>query len=146
VDDLTIYHDFAQNSLKVQRYRSLSKKIRARFPEPVTRNRLVFLRRGHTGATRPIVEEEQLVEALARKGFIILDVASDDLDQILKTLLQAKLAVSVEGSHITHCCFALADNCGLLVLQPSDRFTAFHRHWAARVNVHMGLWWERRAL
>jgi hypothetical protein len=138
VDDLIIYQDFAQNSLKVQRYQLLSEKIRAWFPEPVTRDRLVFLRRGYTGVTRPIVEEEQLVEALAKNEFIILDVANDDLDQILRILLRAKLVVSMEGSHITHCCFTLADDCGLLVLQPSDRFTAFHRHWAARVGLHFG--------
>ena len=63
---------------------------------------------------------------------MILDIVDDDLDLILKTLLQAKLVVSMEGSHVSHCCFTLKENCGLLVLQPSDRFSAVHRHWAAR--------------
>jgi capsular polysaccharide biosynthesis protein len=138
VDDLVIYQDFAQNSLKLQRYDLLSEKIRATFPGPTSRNKLVFLRRGETGTARLIFDEETLVDFLAKNGFVILDLATDDLDLILRTLLQARLLVSMEGSHVTHCCFTLAQNCGLLVLQPSDRFTAVHRHWAARVHVQFG--------
>jgi hypothetical protein len=137
VDDLIIYQDFGQNSLKLRRYQFLGEMVRTRFQVPITRDKLVFLRRGGTGVNRIIFEEEYLQEFLARNGFVILDV-EDDLDHIVKTLLQAKLVVSMEGSHITHCCFTLSKNCGLLVLQPSDRFTAVHRHWATRVRVNFG--------
>jgi capsular polysaccharide biosynthesis protein len=138
VDDLVIYVDHAQNSLKLRRYALLSQKIRAAFSTPSIRDKRVYLRRGRTGIARPISEEDKLLERLARIGFVILDIVSDDLELIIKTLLQARLVVSMEGSHIAHCCFTLAENCGLLVLQPSDRFAAVHRHWAARVNVHFG--------
>jgi len=137
IDDLIIYQDFAQNSLKLRRYLALTKRIRTKFP-PKNRDKLVYLRRGQTGISRPVRDEPALLEFLLKRGFSIIDVASDDLDHILATLMQAKLVVSVEGSHITHCCYTLDRGCGLVTLQPSDRFTAVHRHWTECVGVIFG--------
>jgi hypothetical protein len=138
VDDLVIYQDFAQNSLKLQRYKLLSSKIAATFSRPSMRRGLVYLRRGGTGVSRVIQNEDALLKALVGKGFTVADVANDNLDLILQTLSQAKLVVSMEGSQISHCSFTLDEKCGLIVLQPSDRFTALHRHWAECVGLHFG--------
>lgn len=54
VDELVIYQDFAQNSLKRQRYDLLTKKLTAKFPLPSERRHLIYLRRGGTGAPRVI--------------------------------------------------------------------------------------------
>ena len=138
VDDFVIYQDFSQNSLKLERYRFLSSKINAGFSAPAERTGLVYLRRGETGAARPIHDEPVLIDMLVKRGFVVIDIGRDDLDQVLKTLLQARLLVSIEGSHMTHCVYTLNENSGLLVLQPADRFTAVHRHWAASVGVPFG--------
>jgi Glycosyltransferase 61 len=138
IDELVVYQDYAQNSLKRQRYEILSRHIAQRFPRQGSRQKLVYVRRGSTGVLRPIQNEAELQEALVKHGFEILDVASDGLDRILETLRHAKLVVSIEGSQNTHCCFSLASGCGMLVLQPCDRFTSVHRHWTECVGVHFG--------
>jgi hypothetical protein len=138
VNDLIIYQDYAQNSLKLQRYKLLTRKIASKFPTSENRRTLVYLRRGSTGATRRIQDEDALLNVLVNDGFVVIDIANDDLDHILESLSNAKLVVSIEGSHLTHCCYTLAANCGVVVLQPSDRFTAVHRHWTECVDVLLG--------
>ncbi|MGJ4892979.1 glycosyltransferase 61 family protein [Bradyrhizobium sp. HKCCYLRH3099] len=138
VDDLIIYQDFGQNSLKAKRYSILSQLIRSRYSGPEMRDKLVYLRRGDTGVARTIFEEDRLLDLLVKSDFEVIDIATDDIDFILRTLLRAKIVVSMEGSQIAHCCYTLDPGCGLLVLEPSDRFTAVHRHWAARNRVQTG--------
>jgi hypothetical protein len=138
VDDLIIYQDFAQNGLKLERYRLLTNKIQAKFFFPQKRSELVYLRRGLTGNTRTIQDEATLINTLLKIGFVVVDIATDDLKLVLETLAQAKLVVSIEGSHVCHCCYTFAENCGLLTLQPSNRFTAIQRHWAECIGVHFG--------
>ena len=116
----------------------LTNIIAAKFPVSEDRRALIYLRRGNTGVSRVIRDEDALLKALVRIGFHVVDIASDDLDLILQTLSHAKLVVSIEGSQITHCCYTFAKNCGVLVLQPSDRFTAIHRHWTECVGVNLG--------
>ncbi|WP_170323324.1 glycosyltransferase 61 family protein [Bradyrhizobium sp. STM 3809] len=138
VDDLIIYQDFGQNSLKAKRYGILSQLIKSRHPSSGPRDKLVYLRRGETGVARTIFEEERLLELLARNDFELLDIATHNLDFIIKTLLRAKLVVSMEGSQIAHCCYTLDPGCGLLIMEPSDRFTAVHRHWSSRIGIQTG--------
>lgn len=135
--ELTIYQDFAQNSLKHQRYRILSQRLAESFPPPLRRDKLIYLRRGNTGAARVVKDEPELINALQRNGFEIVDVAGP-LSEIIPTLQRAKLVISMEGSHVAHCTFTLDPGCGLVLLQPADRFTAIHRHWTECVGVGLG--------
>ena len=137
IDHLIVFQDFSQNSLKKNRYQTLRNKIRARFPEKRS-SVFIYLRRGQTGTTRPIQNEDEIIDALLKRGFVVVDVASNNLDDILEPLLNAKLVVSLEGSHVAHCTVTSSGKNGLLVLQPPNRFSAVHRDWAECLGVRFG--------
>ena len=62
-----------------------------------------------------------------RTRIIVVNIKSDSLEHLLATLATAKVVVSVEGSHATHCAYSVPENSGLIVLQPPDRFLSFHQ-------------------
>jgi hypothetical protein len=136
IEDLVIFQDFAQNSHKIKRYNLLRTRIRARLIG--RRSPFVYLRRGNSGVARLIKNEDEILEALTKKGFVVVDVASDSLDHVLSHLVDAKIVVSMEGSHVAHCCFSIPESSGLIVLQPPDMFTAIHRGWAEGLSVRFG--------
>ena len=106
IDHLTIFQDFSQNSLKQDRYWDLRKRISRHFPTK-DRGAYVYLRRGRTGEPRTIQNEPKIIDALTKRGFVVVDVGSDSLAHILETLLSAKLVVSLEGSHVAHCTYTI---------------------------------------
>ena len=78
----------------------------------------VYLKRGQTGVVRTIRNEDEIIDTLVKRGFQVVDITSDSLDSIIQTLLNAKIVVSLEGSHLAHWIYTAPDNGGLLVLQP----------------------------
>jgi len=137
IDHLVVYRDFDQNSLKKKRYEVLRDRIRERFPSKGG-ERFVYIRRGRSGTPRLIQDEDSIIDALVKRGFVIVDVVSDSLEQILATLVDARIVVSLEGSHIGHCAVAIPKNSGLLLLQPPDRFSAHTRGWAECMDIRFG--------
>ena len=138
IDHLIVFQDFAQNSLKARRYQLLTERIRAQLAK-FQSTPLVYLKRGDTGASRLIQNESEIIEILAKKGFIVVDISSDSLEYILSSLLNAKIVVSVEGSHISNCWFSPHNSSGLVILQPPDRFTAIHRGWVDCTGSRLGM-------
>jgi hypothetical protein len=57
---------------------------------------------------------------------------------LLAVLANAKIVVSMEGSHATHCAYSIPENSGLILLQPPDRFLSFHRGWTGSAGVEFG--------
>lgn len=138
IDHLVVFRDFGQNSFKAARFRKLRSMLRARFPFAGS-TKFIYLRRGETGVDRLVRNEEEILEALLKNGFLVLDVAKDSLEKIVSELLNAKIVVSVEGSHVSHCTAALPENSGIILLQPANRFATIHRGWADNLSVRYGL-------
>jgi len=137
IDHLIVFQDFSQNSFKRERYKILRNRIKAYFPEKFG-NTLIYLRRGNTGAPRTIQNEPQIMDALTKLGFVIVDIEFDSLEHIIGTLLNARLVVSIEGSHVAHCAYTVPESSGLLILQPSDSFSAVHRDWSESLGIRFG--------
>jgi hypothetical protein len=141
IDRLIVYQDYhwgtSQDSLRRAQIRAMREKARARLPSG-RGDLLVYLRRGRTGALRTVQNEEDLLNSLEKRGFTIVDVEADRLQRVLEILANAKIVVSLEGSHATHCVYSIPDNSGLILLQPPDRFLSFHRGWAESSGVWFG--------
>jgi hypothetical protein len=137
IDHLVVFQDFSQNSLKRNRYRILRDRIKRHFPSS-SGKKCIYLKRGQTGTPRLIQNEDEIIEALVKRNFVVADIGVDSLSEIIKVLRDAKIVVSIEGSHNDHCALASPENSALLVLQPADRFAAFQRHWSECLDIRYG--------
>ena len=141
IDHLVAYQDFAQNSLKKKRYRILQNRLASHFANDEQNPALVYLKRGQTGVPRLISNESEIIETLSRNGFVVVDIASDNLQGIIASLMYAKIVVSIEGSHMCHCWFLPENSSGLIALQPPDRFTSNSKKLD---SLHVGELWNCR--
>jgi hypothetical protein len=137
IKHLTIFGDYHENSLRLRRYEVLRRLVAAKFPRKDQRS-FVYLKRGKLGVPRKIQNENEILDALARSGFVIIDVERTPVEEILEILVNAKLVVSIEGSQVSHCVYAVPIDCALLILQPPDRFAANHRLWSNCLGVSFG--------
>jgi hypothetical protein len=137
VKHLTVFSDYHENRLKVQRYEKLRSFVAARFPDRDYRS-YVYLKRGKDGATRAVKNEDEIIAALVKNGFVVIDTGLTPLDKLLEILVNARIVVSVEGSHVSHCVYSVPRDSGLLILQPPDKFAANHRRWTSCLGIRFG--------
>lgn len=127
---LTVYSDFGQNRFKQERYRELRARLRAHRTDAAARPTGVYLKRGHTGESRVLVNGDAVEAVLAARGFDIVEPGVLGAEEIVRRCLDAQVIVSVEGSQVSHAAYALADDGAYLVLQPPDRFAMAHKEVA----------------
>lgn len=120
VDRLIVIDDFGQNADKQDRYQQLRRRARSRYP--AAGGRRVMLLRGTTGKRRTLLNEAALAEALAARGFIVLDPAMTSVAQILATCVDADMVVGVEGSQILNGALWARTGGAVLTIQPPHRF------------------------
>lgn len=137
IDHLVIMQDFGQNNSKRQRYEVLRSRVKASLGSERAKS-LVYIKRGATGASRLVHNEGEIINVLIEKGFEILDIASDKLEYVLTVLSQARVVISIEGSHCAHCVVSLPAGSGLILLQPPNRFCANQRGWADLLSIRSG--------
>ena len=87
---------------------------------------------------RTVQNEDEIIDELSRRGFVILDIKTDPLEKILAHFATAKIVISLEGSHNVHGCYALPSGSSMLFLQPANRFTATQRGWTENIGVKFG--------
>ena len=75
-----------------------------------------------SGDRRLLVNEHEMADVLGRRGFNILDPERLSVAEIMGSALGAEIVCGVEGSHLVHGLFSMADSAAMLVIQPPHRF------------------------
>ena len=130
VGRLTLYSEPYNNSLRANRYRVLRRRLRQSMGGGVTCAATgVYLKRGRTGEDR-LLENEHVIETyLERNGFDIVEPDALMVEEIVRRTMDAPVVISVEGSHISHILFTIAEKGALVVLQPPDRFSTVYKEF-----------------
>jgi capsular polysaccharide biosynthesis protein len=135
-DRLVLLDDFGQNSFKRARYTALRNRLKAHFTG--TPNQRVFLRRGSSGAARPLANSDEVEAFLTRIGFQIVDPEQLAAEEILRSVSGARIVLGVEGSQLVHGLFHMADNATLCAIQPPNRFTNLHKDFTDCMGMQYG--------
>ena len=136
IEHLVIFDDISQNQYKRERHRRLRTLVRETIPAAESRN--VYFRRGHSGTSRLVANEDEIINELTKAGFVVADVEKDRLEDMLSKLANANIVISIEGSHVSHCSFSLDEKAKLLTLQPCDRFAMSHSGWLSCIGAREG--------
>jgi capsular polysaccharide biosynthesis protein len=135
IEELTLFRDFAQNASKEARIRKLRAHIRKQVKPLYPDAPGIYIRRGMTGERRVLENEPEIERYLAGQGFTIIDPTALSAREIAARSLEAKLVIGVEGSHIAHALYTMADDAAFLVLQPPNRFSLVHKEFADRLGM-----------
>ena len=121
-DELILLDDWGQNEFKRRRYEDLRSRLRRQVSG--TGRERIYIKRGRTSGNRgrDLMNAPQIEALLAQQGFAIADPDVLGARQIASLCKDARLIVSLEGSHLAHAIFPIAHDGTILVLQPPHRF------------------------
>ena len=139
VGELTVYQDHGQGSSKRERYRRMRTMLRDALPASGPGPSAVYLRRGATGTARVIENDQAISEALARRGFEVVDLDGTSAASLHGRLRDAAIVVSMDGSHLNHIYTASNPDTAILSFIPADRFTATNVGYARAAGMRFGL-------
>ena len=133
---LVIFDDFGQNSFKRKRYEEIRARL-LKVPAAATGGR-VCIRRGHQGVARTLTNSTEIENILLSQGFRILDPEHSTVHEIIEATRSARLVVGLEGSHMLHCIYTMAQSGGICVLQPPYRFNNVLKNYADCLGMTYG--------
>ena len=140
VKELSIAFDYSQNSLKIARYLVLRKRIETKLNPETIKHVGVYLSRGSSGSGRHLVNEEAVINYLLSIGFNVINPELIEVEDIIRSLWNARIIISVEGSAINHALYPMALNGAILVLQPPYRFVNAHKGIANAIGRKYGFY------
>jgi Glycosyltransferase 61 len=134
-DRLILIDDVGQNSYRKGRGQLLRQRLRAAI-EGMGYTR-VYLRRGVRDArlTRVLVNASEVERYLESQGFVTIDPDRLSVPELVAALLDTRIVVGVEGSHLAHTLYTLAPQGVLCVLQPAYRFTNIFKDWGDQYGL-----------
>lgn len=135
---VVFFQDEEYTAHKGARLEHLRERLKARLGAAVRRKR-VFVRRGVADrGPRKFVNEEAVIEALAREGFDVITPSEMTVEEITAALHGVELVVGVEGSQIAHSLLCLPRGGGLLLIMPPFRFGTGIKRRTDAIGVHYG--------
>lgn len=123
--ELIMVDDISWNDDKVERYETLRSRLRDRMPAANPPG--AFFRRGTSGTARLLVNEPEVEEFLAQRGFVILDPQTESATDIMARSLGADIVAGVEGSQMAPGLLSVRDHGTVLTLQPPNRFNNLYK-------------------
>ncbi|HEY1685518.1 MAG TPA: glycosyltransferase 61 family protein [Tepidisphaeraceae bacterium] len=130
--ELIWMEDFAQNPSKRQRYAEMRRRLQHLPPG----HQRIYLRRSNSGGeTRRLINEDELITRLEREGFTIVEPAAIGVNGVIDACMDARLALSVDGSHAAPLYYAAADNAHVMFMIPPQRVTPI----AAYMSIMHGM-------
>jgi hypothetical protein len=133
---LLMLADAGQNSHKRARYEWM--RARLQTLGSVHQGHSVWIRRGQTGAKRKLANVDAIEQWLAAQGFVIVDPEALTPPEIARRIQGARLVFGVEGSHMAHGLFTLADGGTMCMLQPPDRFNNWYKDFTDCLGLRYG--------
>jgi Glycosyltransferase 61 len=121
-DRLWILEDHEQNANFIARYQRLRERLRRRVKGPSSGTERVFLERGDQAKGRALVNREEVKSALKARGWTILEPERESAETIVRTLGNARIVVSPEGSALAHAALALPAGSGMLTIIGAKHF------------------------
>jgi hypothetical protein len=121
VDQLYWLSDFSQNSYKVKRYQQLRQRAEQFLLPESSSSAGVYIARGNSGTKRTLVNEQELINHLIDRGFTIIHPEAMTPEMIVRSLWNAPVVISVEGSQIAHTIHTISRSACVLILMPPNR-------------------------
>jgi hypothetical protein len=125
VGRLWVIDDRGLNAGWVKRFQELRTRVRAAVNSRGPTH--VFLARGKRGSPRELLNAQAISDLLVARGFVVIEPELLSPQEIVDALGSARIVITVEGSAINHAHYTVPEGSGILVIEPPDRFNAFHR-------------------
>ena len=132
--ELIIIDDVSQNDYKRERYNVLRNRLKKLGGDKSGHG--VMILRGKSGRPRFLVNESEVAQYLADRGFTIIDPQRMSVKEIIRGIQGARIVVGVEGSTMAHGFFSIADDGTICILQPPYRFNALYKEYTDCVGMH----------
>lgn len=132
---LLVLEGFGQNSFRKRRYDQLRARLRSSRSQ--RGHAMIYLRRGVLGGReqRKLLNAPEVERYLVSQGARIVDPDSMSVEEIVRDMMDAKIVLSTEGSHIAHAIYTMADDAVLCVLQPPGRFNNVYKDYTDCVGM-----------
>ncbi|MBT9330233.1 glycosyltransferase family 61 protein [Paracidobacterium acidisoli] len=122
---LLLLGDTGQNSFRKSRYAQLRERLKT--VGAAHKNHRVWIRRGKGGAKRDLVNIDEVEAWLVSQGFVMVTPEEMTAEEIARQMVGARVAFGIEGSHLAHALYSVADGGAICALQPPFRFNNVYK-------------------
>jgi hypothetical protein len=138
VDYLTFYQDHALGSSRRARWAEMRRRLQVAVPDALQNKADIYFRRGRAGTPRVVANEDEVMEALQRRGFEVFDIDGATMESIQRRFRSARMVVGMEGSHLCHLHLCMQAGSAILAMIPADRFTMVQLGYANAADLRFG--------
>ena len=129
---------FCTSTYKAEQYRQLRERLQPVLEDGRSANP-VFIGRGTDGERREVGNASELEVKLREWGFDILSPSELTVDEIVRRTAGSRLVMGVEGSHLSHAVFTMAEGGTMVTLQPPSRIAMPYKEFTDVMDMRYAL-------